>query len=123
MISIKIYQIFVFKFIQSDITVFRGDEKDKEFSKFLKFPRVGVCNFMKTIYKKYFYETIKDYSNLPHYDKCPVTKEKYVIKEYPFDASKFKHMAKPGFYRIEAFVINGDEAKAGVHLCGSVEEK
>lgn len=97
---------------------------------------------MKTVYKKYFYDKIKDYSNMPHYETCPLPKvyikphlnnicfiwlmsslfapqEKYWIKDYPFDADKFKGIAKPGYYRVEVYLLQGGVAKTGVFVYGS----
>lgn len=81
-----------------------------------------MCMFLKTIYKKYFYDKIKDFSNLPHYDTCPLNPEKYFVKDYPFDADNFKQMLKPGFYRVEVFLLQNSDAKTGFHMFGSVTE-
>lgn len=83
--------------------------------------RVGVCTFLKTVYRKHFYEKAKDFSNLPHYDKCPLPAEKYWVKDYPFDANSFKNMARPGHYRIDAYVILGREARAGLQISLAVK--
>lgn len=107
---------------QSDITVFRADAADGEYTKFMHFPRVGFCAFLKTVYKKYFYEKVKEHSNLPHYDTCPLTPQKYWVKDYPFDANNLRALLKPGFYRAEAFLLHDSVAKTGFHLFGSVTE-
>lgn len=81
---------------------------------------------MKTIYKKFFYDDISKYSNLPNYDACPIPKGKYEIKDYSLDLKKFKHlksMAKPGSYRFDWFMIKNDVAVCGVHIFGRVTEK
>lgn len=61
-------------FLKAQVTVFRSDTVDGEYTEFMKFPKVGACAFMKTIYKKYFYSSMKDCSNLPSPDTCPLTK-------------------------------------------------
>ena len=77
-------------FPQSDVTVFRSDDGESEYTQFLKLPKVGICSFMKTIYKKYFYEKIKDYSNLPHYDTCPLEQvTKTITKQFEDEFYKF----------------------------------
>lgn len=66
--------LYYFQHFQADVTAYKSDTKDGEYTKYMSFPKVGFCSFMQTVYKKYFYETIKDFSNMPHYDKCPITK-------------------------------------------------
>lgn len=56
------------------MTVYRSDTADGQYSEYMKFPKIGVCAFMKTIYKKYFHASMKDCSNLPSPDTCPLTK-------------------------------------------------
>lgn len=92
----------------------------------MEIPKIKSCDFMKTIYKKYFYEEISKYSNLPSYDVCPIPKGQYEIKEYPMDMKKFEHvksMAKPGSYRLDWFMIKNDVAVCGVHVFGRITEK
>lgn len=89
-------------------------------------PKMKVCSYMKTIYKKYFYDEISKYSNLPHYDTCPVPKGEYEIEEYPFDMKTFKHFEsfiEPGTYRLQLFLIQNDVAVSGVLFYGNVTEK
>lgn len=84
---------------------------------------MGICQFMKTVYRKYFYEKISKHSNLPHYDVCPVPKEKYTIKGYPLDAHMFRRIISPGEYRLNAFLIQNKIAVSGLLIYGSVLEK
>lgn len=62
------------KYFKVQITVFRSDTADGEYTEYLKFSAIGVCNFMKTVFKKYIYSSMKDCANLPDPDTCPVTK-------------------------------------------------
>lgn len=38
----------------------------------VKYERKGICDFMKGPYKAFLYNKIKEKSNLPHFDKCPL---------------------------------------------------
>lgn len=81
---------------------------------------------MKTIYKEYFYEEISKYSNLPHYDTCPIPKGQYDIKEYPFNLKTFaqyKLFIEPGNYRVQMFLVKDGIAVTGVLFYGSVTLK
>lgn len=64
---------------------------------------------MANQYKKYFYETLKNHANAPEPDKCPVTQETYVVKDYPLDSTKFEKYLRPGFYRIVTSLMHADE--------------
>lgn len=92
---------------------------------------------------------MKDCSNLPSPDTCPLTKVikmvfranlnkeklqlfsfiffvrlqgKYVAK-CEFDANVFRHASKPGFYMVQANLLNNNEIKTGIVVRGSVSEK
>lgn len=56
------------------VQVFHNPEGKEEFGEkpFLTVPKKGFCDFMQTTYKERLYEHVKDYSNLPHPDECPV---------------------------------------------------
>lgn len=56
------------------VQAFHNAEGKEEFGEkpFISMPKKGFCDFMKTAYKERLYPTIKDYSNLPHPDECPV---------------------------------------------------
>lgn len=105
--------------------MFKLDENN-EYQPYFALPKFGACSFMKTIYKKHFYDEISKYSNLPHYDTCPVPAGKYEIKEYPFDVKSFAYfrsLAKPGSYRLQLFLIQNDVAVCGNIIYGHVTEK
>ena len=83
---------------------------------------------MTTIYKKYFYDEISKYSNLPSYDACPVPKGQYDIKGYPLQMDKFqdsplKSFVKPGSYRLDVCMVKDDVAKHCVSIYGRITEK
>lgn len=75
----------------------------------MRTPEKGVCEVMQNQYKKYFYDTLKEHCNAPDPDKCPVTKEKYEVKDYPLDSSKFQKYLKPGFYHIVTTLYHNEE--------------
>lgn len=56
------------------VQAFHNAEGKEEFGEkpYISMPKKGFCEFMKTAYKERLYPTIKDYSNLPHPDECPV---------------------------------------------------
>ncbi|XP_055298801.1 uncharacterized protein LOC129566679 [Sitodiplosis mosellana] len=108
------------------IEIFKLDESTNEYQSLFALPKFGTCAFMKTIYKKYFYDEISKYSNLPSYDVCPVPQGKYEIKGYPIDMNKFEHLksfAQPGSYRLDWFMIKDDVAVYGVSIYGQIAEK
>ncbi|KAJ6637033.1 hypothetical protein Bhyg_09759 [Pseudolycoriella hygida] len=107
---------------KAHVTVYRSDTVDGEYSEFLSFPPIGVCAFMKTIYKKYFYTSMKDCSNVPSPDICPLEKEKYAM-QCEFDAKVFHKVARPGFYIVKANLMNDEEIKTGIVIRGSVTKK
>ena len=61
------------------IQVFHNPDGKEEFGEkpFLTMPKKGFCDFMSTTYKDRLYESIKDFSNLPTPDECPVKAVSY----------------------------------------------
>lgn len=72
-----------------------------------------LCEYMASIYKLYLYESLKDISNFPHYDQCPLEPTEYWFKDYSFDGDEYKSFLKDGHYKIEMYLIKGDEMVAG----------
>ncbi|KXJ82920.1 hypothetical protein RP20_CCG010572 [Aedes albopictus] len=72
-----------------------------------------LCEYMSSIYKMYFYETLKDISNFPHYDKCPLDPAEYWFKDYSFDADEYKAFMRDGHYKIEMYLVKGEDSVAG----------
>lgn len=87
---------------------------------FVVFPAYGVCEFLKNVYKKYFFENIRKYSNLPHYDQCPLQKNHYFVKDYPMDANTFRRLTQPGDYRLEVTLVENNKVLAGITFYVSV---
>ena len=97
--------------------------EQEEFEEYVKFPEIGACVFMQSIYKNYFYDEIKNYSNLPSYDTCPVPMGKYEVKEYPMDAKMFEKHMEPGIYRVSAYLLKDSDVKSGVIFNIGIKKK
>lgn len=56
------------------IQAFHNADGKEEFGEkpYISLPKKAFCEFMKTSYKERLYPLIKDYSNLPNPDDCPV---------------------------------------------------
>ncbi|KAI8124575.1 hypothetical protein FF38_10539 [Lucilia cuprina] len=106
-----------------NMDVFHCSEKDGEFKKVIGVANVGVCQVMANQYKKYFYDTLKNHANAPDPDKCPVTQEIYVVKDYPLDSSKFQKFLKPGFYKTVVSLIHQEEEVLQYTFEGHTEEE
>lgn len=80
---------------------------------------------MNTFYKKYFYAKISKYSNLPHYDQCPVARDNYFVKDYPMDLDVFRPFIQPGVYRADMMLLreDSDVFLAGMRIYVTVAEK
>ncbi|KAM8706842.1 hypothetical protein ACLKA7_011010 [Drosophila subpalustris] len=94
-----------------NITVYRTDSLDKEYIKFKELPLMGTCQLMATYYKNLFYEKLKEYSNAPHPDNCPLSPQDYYLKDYPIDSSKFQKFLIPGYYRMIGQLVKDHETK------------
>lgn len=133
------------------IQAFHNPEGKEEFGEkaFISLPKKAFCDFMQTSYKDRLYSNIKDYSNLPHPDECPVKavnsnhtlgnshkfiiiskfsfQNHFVIKDFPFNAGKYAALAKPGLWRIDLFASQDHEeshiTKIGISIFTSVTVK
>ncbi|EDV92947.1 uncharacterized protein LOC6564379 [Drosophila grimshawi] len=94
-----------------NITVLRKDSSEKDYSMFKDVPIMGACELMDTYYRRFFYDTLKDYSNAPHPDNCPLAPTELQIKDYPLNASMLKKLLTPGFYLLNGQVLKDDEIK------------
>lgn len=58
------------------IQAFHNAEGKEEFGEkpFIAMPKKGLCDFMNSTYKDKFYPELKDYSNFPAPEDCPVAK-------------------------------------------------
>ncbi|XP_052865525.1 uncharacterized protein LOC128271889 [Anopheles cruzii] len=73
-----------------------------------------LCEWMKTIYKTYFYEELEPLSNLPHFDTCPLPAAEYWLKDYVLDTEPYKEMMQEGRWKVEMKLMKGDEVCSGV---------
>lgn len=78
----------------------RADEPGQELALHKQLPPLGVCQLMSTYYKNFFYDTLKNYSNAPHPDTCPLPPDNYQMNDYPMDTTSLKNRLQPGYYRI-----------------------
>ncbi|XP_037030978.1 uncharacterized protein LOC119070649 [Bradysia coprophila] len=102
--------------------IFRSDTADGEYTIYLAIPKLGVCTFMKTVYKVYLFPILKECSNLPDPETCPITKAKYHAK-CELDVVVAQSFAKKGFYKIYADLYNDGHHETGIVLRGSVHDK
>lgn len=113
---------------QIAIEILELNESSKEYESLIALPKISTCSFMTTIYKKYFYDEISKYSNLPSYDACPVPKGQYDIRDYPLEMDKFRDspltsLVKPGNFRLNVFMVKDDVAQYGISIYGRITEK
>lgn len=56
------------------IEVYHNADGKEDFGEkpFMTVKKTPVCEFMKSFYKEKLYDKIKDYSNLPDPEECPV---------------------------------------------------
>ncbi|XP_016977939.1 uncharacterized protein LOC108043655 [Drosophila rhopaloa] len=66
-----------------------------------------VCDTMKTYYKDFFYDRLKEYSNAPHPSTCPVPAEHYKLEDYPLDVHLLKKLMTPGRYESKFNLFKG----------------
>jgi len=87
---------------QIDVEVNRSEDRVGEYKSVFYVAKTGVCNFMKTYYKEFFYDRLKEYSNAPDPSTCPLPEgAHYHLDDYPLDVKMLKSLLKPGHYRIE----------------------
>lgn len=56
------------------VKVYYNKEGKEEFGEkpFMSLPKKGFCEFMQSTYKDHLYDRIKDYSDFPAPDECPI---------------------------------------------------
>ncbi|XP_055526968.1 uncharacterized protein LOC129719600 [Wyeomyia smithii] len=64
-----------------------------------------LCEFLKSIYRMYFYEDLKDISNFPHYDTCPLPVADYWFKDYAFEGESYQAFMSDGRYKLECYLM------------------
>ncbi|XP_055587033.1 uncharacterized protein LOC129756774 [Uranotaenia lowii] len=72
------------------------------------------CEYMRTTYKSYFYDVVKDVSNFPHYDKCPLPAADYWIKDFEFDGEEYKPFLREGAFWSEFTLTKDGKPVAGL---------
>ncbi|XP_058812950.1 uncharacterized protein LOC131677245 [Topomyia yanbarensis] len=72
-----------------------------------------VCDYMKTIYRMYFYDGLKDVSNFPHYETCPLVPAEYWFKDYIFEGEDFAVFLREGRFKLECYLTKEGESLAG----------
>ncbi|XP_037930358.1 uncharacterized protein LOC119686461 [Teleopsis dalmanni] len=82
----------------------------------------GICDFLKSHYKNFFYDSLKNYSNAPTPETCPLPKQKYQLNNYPLKESKIMKFMKPGLYDIKCIIHKGDNNE-NHELHAEVKEK
>ncbi|XP_016959963.1 uncharacterized protein LOC108031239 [Drosophila biarmipes] len=90
-----------------EFKVSRSVDGDGNYERIMLF-EVQLCDFMKTYYKDFLYERLKEYSNAPHPNTCPLPKEHYHLEDYPLDVRVLKKLMTPGHYRIKSKLKNED---------------
>lgn len=97
--------------LQVNLTVYRTDDPGQEYTKHKDPPPLGVCQLMSTYYKNFFYDSLKNYSNAPDPNTCPLPPENYQMTNYPIDTSAFKKHMQPGYYRIIGELLSDGNVK------------
>ncbi|KAH8385587.1 hypothetical protein KR200_001890 [Drosophila serrata] len=93
------------------ITVSRAPGPDEEFEEVLDLDDLGVCDLMKSYYKEFFYERLKEYSNAPHPSTCPLPPDHYQLEDFPLDVHLLKKLLLPGYYRIVSRLLHDEHIK------------
>lgn len=98
-----------------DLTLSRAEVGSDAFEEMMHIGK-PLCEYMKTIYRMYFYENIKDISNFPHYDECPlVAPKQYWIKDYLFEGEGYKAFTRDGHFKMAIYLT-----KDGANVAGGV---
>uniref|UniRef100_A0A182N739 Uncharacterized protein n=1 Tax=Anopheles dirus TaxID=7168 RepID=A0A182N739_9DIPT len=82
-----------------------------------------LCEWMRTIYKTYFYEELEKVSNFPHYDTCPLPEAEYVVTDYVFDAEPYSEMMSEGRWKIEMMLTKDGNVCSGIVMVTTVKPK
>ncbi|XP_022221908.2 uncharacterized protein LOC111073742 [Drosophila obscura] len=101
--------------------IYRAQDPKGEFKEVVDLPRIGVCDAMKIYYKDFLYEKLKEHSNAPEPDTCPLPPEHYHLKDYPLDVHWLKMLMDPGYYRVESQLLKEDHIKLAYRAFIQVE--
>uniref|UniRef100_A0A182M7G5 Uncharacterized protein n=1 Tax=Anopheles culicifacies TaxID=139723 RepID=A0A182M7G5_9DIPT len=83
----------------------------------------SLCDWMRTVYKTYFFEEISQVSNFPHYDTCPLPAAEYVMENYVLDTEPYSEMMSEGRWKMEMMLTKGDEVCSGIIMMTTVKPK
>lgn len=90
-------------------------------------PKKGFCDFMSSTYKHSMFDSLREHSNLPAPEDCPVSPKKFQIKDWVLNVGRFSAMAKAGMYRVDMFASQDHEdshiTKVGVRMFTEVRKK
>uniref|UniRef100_A0A182QYE9 Uncharacterized protein n=1 Tax=Anopheles farauti TaxID=69004 RepID=A0A182QYE9_9DIPT len=82
-----------------------------------------LCEWMRTIYKTYFYEELEKVSNFPHYDTCPLPVAEYTVTDYVFDAEPYSEMMSEGRWKTEMMLTKDGNVCSGIVMITTVKPK
>uniref|UniRef100_A0A182T3J7 Uncharacterized protein n=1 Tax=Anopheles maculatus TaxID=74869 RepID=A0A182T3J7_9DIPT len=82
-----------------------------------------LCDWMRTIYKTYFYEELAKVSNFPHYDTCPLPVAEYVVENYVFDTEPYSEMMSEGRWKVEMLLTKEEKVCSGIVMMTTVKPK
>ncbi|XP_053698627.1 uncharacterized protein LOC128745574 [Sabethes cyaneus] len=73
-----------------------------------------LCEFLTTIYRMYFYEKLKEISNFPHYETCPLPVADYWFKDYAFEGENYRAFMRDGRFKLESYLCEEDAVLGGI---------
>ncbi|XP_049278557.1 uncharacterized protein LOC125761456 [Anopheles funestus] len=83
----------------------------------------SLCDWMRTIYKAYFYEELAKVSNFPHYDTCPLPVAEYVVENYVLDTEPYSEMMSEGRWKMEMMLMKDGQVCSGMVMMTTVKPK
>lgn len=111
------------------IQVFHNSDGSENFPEkpVFQVPKKAFCDFMNSTYRHHMFDSLREHSNFPKPEECPVNPSKFQIKDWLFNVGKFSSMAKVGMYRVDMFVSQDHEeshiTKLGVSMFSEVKKK
>ncbi|XP_052890902.1 uncharacterized protein LOC128299087 [Anopheles moucheti] len=82
-----------------------------------------LCDWMRTVYKTYFYDELAKVSNFPHYDTCPLPVGEYVVENYVLDTEPYSEMMSEGRWKAEMMLMKDDKICSGIVMMTTVKPK
>ncbi|EDW59196.1 uncharacterized protein CheA87a [Drosophila virilis] len=93
-----------------NMTLYRKDSGDDSYKPYMEV-KLRFCELMNTFYKDFFYETLKEYSNAPQPDNCPLAPNKFHLKDYPINSSRWAKVLVTDDYNLIVQLFKDDELK------------